>query len=137
MQVSEAVRALLPEVEYNAQARILILRSAQGGRKQRRLPGAVPFLRTFPTLNTYPYPTLTPFFSLAGRSGGALRCLAAEKQVMLTGRAEDMTDSSCSSSLSVSQRLCNSFVSGVYIWAHWRGLQQTTSTLRYMKNKAQ
>ena len=70
MQVSEAVRALLPEVEYSTQARILILRSAQGGRKQRRLPGAVPFLRTFPTLNS---------FFLAGRSGGGFEMLCCLK----------------------------------------------------------
>ena len=40
-QVAAAVRALLPDVEYSAQARVLTLRGAQGGRrKQRRLPGA-------------------------------------------------------------------------------------------------
>lgn len=40
-QVAAAVRALLPDIEYSAQARVLTLRGAQGGRrKQRRLPGA-------------------------------------------------------------------------------------------------
>ena len=36
------MRALLPEAEYNAQARALILRGREGRRKQRRLPGAAP-----------------------------------------------------------------------------------------------
>lgn len=38
-QVHAAVQALLPEVAYNAPARILTLR-ASGARKQPRLPGA-------------------------------------------------------------------------------------------------